>query len=287
MPHAANLTLTCFFSLTNPTRIRRNARKGNSIGRALIMASQTQPGAFAPPPPPPATSSLPAIRSFDERLSLPLIARLPLGCTVSSFAGLFLGMAKGAQDSGFRFQAENAHRLPITQTGWYLYHKSKNYNMMLGGIVEGMKQGIKFSLWTGCFFVLEEGIDRGRAAGVRTWRRVSSGEFARGGGMARVVEDVMDAAEEGTEEKQVAGNRDCVSSMLAGLGTAGIFSAWNRFPLPTAARTAKMGAKAGLAFGLLQDAVSLMKGRKVGYVEFIKRHTVGEGDGVQSEKTPA
>ncbi|KAF2168570.1 hypothetical protein M409DRAFT_36327 [Zasmidium cellare ATCC 36951] len=155
-----------------------------------------------------------------------------------------LGLAKGSQDSGLRFQAENAHRLPTTQTGWFLYHKSKNYNMMLGGIVEGMKQAGKFGLWAGCFFVLEEGIDRGRAAGVRI--------------------------------------------MLAGLGSAGIFSAWNRLPLPTVARTAKMGAKVGLAFGLLQDALNVVKGKRVGYVEFVKRHTVGEGDTeAQAEKAPA
>lgn len=197
-----------------------------------------------------------------------------------------LGLAKGSQDSGLRFQAENAHRLPTTQTGWFLYHKSKNYNMMLGGIVEGMKQAGKFGLWAGCFFVLEEGIDRGRAAGVRMWRRVSSGEFARGGGVSKVVEDAMEAVD--AEERHVAGNRDCISSMLAGLGSAGIFSAWNRLPLPTVARTAKMGAKVGLAFGLVQDALNVLKGKRVGYVEFIKRHTVGEGDTEeQAEKAPA
>jgi hypothetical protein len=38
---------------------------------------------------------------------------------------------------------------------------------------------------------------------------------------------------------------------------------------------AKMGAKVGLLFGVLQDAVSMMRGRRLGYVEFVKRHTVG------------
>lgn len=247
------------------------------------MASQDQPGAFAPPPESTPKSSLPQIRVLNERLSLPLGARLPLACLSGGVAGLILGLAKGGQDSGYRFQAENAHRLPTSTTGWFLYHKSKNYNMMLGGIVEGMKQAFKFSLITGCFFVLEEGIDRGRAAGVRMWRRVSSGEFAKGASLERMLDEGVD----GVEEKQVAGNRDCVSSMLAGLGSAGIFSAWNRMPVPTAARIARMGAKAGLAFGLLQDALSLVRGRRVGYIEFIKRHTVGEGEGVQGEKAPA
>lgn len=249
------------------------------------MATQNQPGGFAPPPPDEA--SLPKIRTLDDRLSLPLAARLALAGTVGSFAGLMLGIAKGSQDSGLRFQAENAHRLPATQTGWYLYHKSKNYNMMLGGIVEGMKQAGKYGLWAGCFFVLEEGIDRGRAAGVRTWRRVSSGEFARGGSLSKVMEDAMGDMSASSEEKQVAGNRDCLSSMLAGLGSAGIFSAWNNFPLPTVARTAKMGAKFGLAFGLVQDALNVMKGKRVGYVEFIKRYTIGEGNEVQHERAPA
>jgi hypothetical protein len=171
-----------------------------------------------------------------------------------------LGTAKGCQDAGLRFAAENAHRQPTTQTGWYLYHKSKNYNVIFGGLVEGWKQALRYSIWVGMYFAMEEGVDRGRAAGVRTWRGIRR---KRG-------ESGADA-----EERQIAGNRDCLSSMFAGLGTAGIFSAWNRFPLPTAARTAKLGAKAGLAFGVLQDGVSLLRGRRVGYIEFLRRITFG------------
>ncbi|KAK4504482.1 hypothetical protein PRZ48_005398 [Zasmidium cellare] len=247
------------------------------------MATQNQPGGFAPPAPD--SGLVPNIRTLDDRLSLPLAARLALAGIFGSVSGLILGVGKGGQDSGLRFQAENAHRLPNTQTGWYLYHKSKNYNMMFGGITEGVKQAGRLGLWAVCFFVLEEGIDRGRAAGVRMWRRVSSGEFAKGAGVSKAVEDALDA---GVEERQVAGNRDCVSSMLAGLGSAGIFSAWNKLPLPTVARTAKMGAKVGLVFGLTQDALNVVKGKRVGYVEFIKRHTVGESVEAQhAEEAPA
>jgi hypothetical protein len=221
------------------------------------------------------------MRYFDERLSLPLQLRLPLSMLTGSVSGLVLGLAKGAQDAGFRFRAENAHRLPRTQTGWFLYHKSKNYNMMLGGVVEGVKQSLKFGLWTGLYFVLEEGVDRGRAASVRVWGRFRGGEWARGGKEMRTLEW---EEEEEEDRVEVLGNRDCASSMLAGLGTAGLFSAWNRFPLPTAARTAKMGAKAGFAFGILQDCLSLVKGRKVSYVEFVKRHTLGVSE--DGEKLP-
>jgi hypothetical protein len=182
---------------------------------------------------------------------------------LGALSGGLLGMAKGSQDAGFRFTAENAHRQPKTQTGWYLYHKSKNYNVIFGGVKEGYKQAWRYTLWVGMYFAMEEGVDRGRAATVRMWR----------GLRRRKGESGAEA-----EERQIAGNRDCLSSMFAGLGTAGIFSAWNRFPLPTAARTAKLGAKAGLGFGLLQDVVSLVKGRRVGYVEFVKRAAFGRSE---------
>ncbi|CAK4031813.1 Hypothetical predicted protein [Lecanosticta acicola] len=241
----------------------------------LVMPSPTEPHAdtLAPSPPPiRGPSSFSELRTFDDRLSLPLYFRIPLACTIGSVSGLLLGLAKGSNDAGYRFQAENAHRLPTTSTGWYFYHKSKNYNMMLGGVKEGTKQAARYTLWVGMFFILEEGVDRGRAAGWRLWGRVKGGEYKRGSSLEQALAEDQ---EEAIDEKQVLMNRDCISSMLAGLGTAGIFSAWNRFPLPTAARTAKMGARAGLVFGLLQDAVSLVKGRRVGYVEFVKRHTLG------------
>jgi hypothetical protein len=44
----------------------------------------------------------------------------------------------------------------------------------------------------------------------------------------------------------------------------------DKFSLPTAARTAKMGLVAGLSYGLIQDGLALMKGQKVGYIERIK-----------------
>ncbi|KAK5122555.1 hypothetical protein LTR85_003818 [Meristemomyces frigidus] len=196
--------------------------------------------------------------SAQSRLSIPFAFRLPLATTIASFAGFLLGISHGTTEAGLRFRAENAHRFPTTQTGWYLYHKSKNYHILLGGIKEGLKMAGKQAVWVGVFFGMEECIDRGRAGVVRQWKGF------RG------------ASE---EERMIAGNRDFVSSVLAGLGTAGAFSAWNRFPVPTAARVAKMGAKVGLGFGLLQDLTSLLRGRRLGYVEFVKRHTIGTGGG--------
>ncbi|KEQ66086.1 uncharacterized protein M437DRAFT_40953 [Aureobasidium melanogenum CBS 110374] len=169
----------------------------------------------------------------NDRLSIPFNWRLPLTTVLASFAGFGLGLTHGGQLSGLRFRAENAHRLPTSQVGWYLYHKSKNYHIMLGGIKEGFRMGARLSFWTAIFFVFEEAVDRFRGA------------------------------------------RDFMSTVIAAMGTAGGFSAWNRFPVQTAARTATMGLKFGLVFGLMQDALSVARGRRVGYVEFVRRQLFG------------
>ena len=64
--------------------------------------------------------------------------------------------------AGMRFRAEHCHNFPTTPAGWYLYHKSKNYHVMLGGIREGVKMGAKIGFWAGAFFVVEEAVDRRR-----------------------------------------------------------------------------------------------------------------------------
>lgn len=207
------------------------------------MATSSPEGEEAPP----------SVPFNSNRLSIPFVLRLPALVSVGGTVGGILGLIHGANETGLRFRAENAHRLPATQTGWYLYHKSKNYVAMLGGIKEGVRMAGKQAFWVGVFVGSEEGIDRARGAVSRIF-----------GGLR---ED---------EHGEVKGtSKDFVSTLFAGLGTAGLFSAWNRFPIPTAARLAKMGAKYGLAFGLLQDAVSIMRGRRIGYVEFVKKHTVG------------
>lgn len=92
----------------------------------------------------------------DSRLSLPTPIRISLA-TASSFAlGLGLGLSHGSRTAGLRFRAENSHRLPKTPTGWYLYHKSKNYHMALEGVKEGLKMGLRLSAWVAAFFYIED-----------------------------------------------------------------------------------------------------------------------------------
>ncbi|KAH7319439.1 hypothetical protein BKA65DRAFT_102266 [Rhexocercosporidium sp. MPI-PUGE-AT-0058] len=166
---------------------------------------------------------------IDSRFSFPFGMRLPIATSISFVSGLVLGMSHGSQMAGFRFRAENAHRLPSTPTGWYLYHKSKNYNMALGGVKEGLKMGAKVSFWTAGFFSIEEMFDRYR------------------------------------------GTKDFFNTVIASLSIAGGFSLWNRFPITTAARTAKTSLAIGLAYGLAQDAVGVARGRPLGWVDFIRR----------------
>lgn len=198
-------------------------------------------------------SAAAAVPVNSHRLSISFILRLPLLVAVGGTAGGLLGLIHGANETGLRFRAENAHRLPSTQTGWYLYHKSKNYVAMLGGIKEGVRMAARQAIWVGVFVGSEEGVDRARGAVSRIWSGMRENDHGEVEGASK----------------------DFVSTVFAGLGTAGLFSAWHRFPIPTAARLAKTGAKAGLAFGLVQDVTSMMRGRKLGYVDSVKRHVFG------------
>jgi hypothetical protein len=95
----------------------------------------------------------------ESRLSLPPMVRIP-GAALAAFGiGLALGLAHGSQMAGLRFRAEHAHKLPTTTTGWYLYHKSKNYHLMFGGLKEGFRNGARLSLITSAMFCAENLFD--------------------------------------------------------------------------------------------------------------------------------
>ncbi|PNS20957.1 hypothetical protein CAC42_2888 [Sphaceloma murrayae] len=204
-------------------------------------------------------------RNDHDRLSLPFPTRLALCLFCSSTAGFGLGSYHGGQAAGLRFRAENAHRLPTSEVGWFLYHKSKNYHAALGGVKEGLRMGAKLAVWGGLFLWMEEGVDRMRGAVIRGWVGFQD--------RRRIEKGWEDVGLERVEDEQglMWVQRDFLSTTIAALSTAGAFSAWNRFPLPTAARTAKMGLKVGVAFGLMQDLLGYMRGRRLGYIEFAKR----------------
>lgn len=89
------------------------------------------------------------------RAGLSTKPRLILMTSLGSFWGFSMGAFLGAQQSGLQYLAENAHKLPTTVQGWYFYHKTKNYRMMLGGV----KRGMRFAGKTGGLCLLYGGLE--------------------------------------------------------------------------------------------------------------------------------
>ncbi|KAI1384243.1 uncharacterized protein F4822DRAFT_64462 [Hypoxylon trugodes] len=95
----------------------------------------------------------------DSRLSIPPLIRIPAATLAAFSVGMTLGLAHGSKMAGLRFRAEHAHRLPTTTTGWYLYHKSKNYHLAFGGLKEGVKIGARLSVLSTAIFCAENLFD--------------------------------------------------------------------------------------------------------------------------------
>jgi hypothetical protein len=81
--------------------------------------------------------------------------------------GAFLGMMRGSRVASLRFLAENAHRAPRTVRGWYLYHKTKNYRIMLGALKGGAREALKLGGLMLGWVAIEEGLERGGCGDVK------------------------------------------------------------------------------------------------------------------------
>lgn len=136
-----------------------------SIRITSLLILVGQPITFMMDPPSSLPTASPSVSSpyrsppQANRLSLSPAVRISLATTSSVLLGLTMGVSYGSTRRGLLFRAENAHRLPTSPTGWYLYHKSKNYHMALGGMREGIKMGAKLGFWTFAFFGIEDSWD--------------------------------------------------------------------------------------------------------------------------------
>ena len=153
-----------------------------------------------------------------DRYGLPIGRRLATSTSVAYFAGFFLGISHGGKTAALRFRAENSHRLPTSQRGWYIYHKVKNMYVVRASFWEGNKMGGKLAPWACAFFAMEEAVDR-----LRTPESI-------GRRKARMTGAIV-ADECGTEVGAEEQNRDFLSTTVAALGVAGGFSLWSRWPL--------------------------------------------------------
>ncbi|QKX53555.1 uncharacterized protein TRUGW13939_00634 [Talaromyces rugulosus] len=105
-------------------------------------------------------------RLFDStappRLGIDIDRRLPY-VVVSAFSvGFGVGSSHGSKKAAFQFRAENAHRFPTTSTGWFQYHKTKNYKSIVGGVFEGVKLGTRLGVGAMAFTLFEETVDYAR-----------------------------------------------------------------------------------------------------------------------------
>ncbi|KAI0774170.1 hypothetical protein C8Q74DRAFT_1368674 [Fomes fomentarius] len=93
---------------------------------------------------------LPAVR-----IDIPRRYYLLPGAAV--LTGITIGLFRGSRTASLRFLAENAHRAPKTVRGWYLYNKSKNYRVLLGGLKGAGADATKLGMTAAGWVALEEG----------------------------------------------------------------------------------------------------------------------------------
>ena len=96
------------------------------------------------------------------RLGISVEKRIPYMTMCAFSTGLALGYHQGSKTAGLVFRAENAHRFPTTSTGWFQYHKTKNYISVVGGLKEGAKMGSKLGAGALVFSLFEETVDYSR-----------------------------------------------------------------------------------------------------------------------------
>lgn len=147
----------------------------------------SKPGS-RPGPKPGSGSAWPSTREeYDQlcresRLSIPTMTRIPAAAMTAFGVGMALGISYGSKMAGLRFRAEHAHRLPSTTTGWYLYHKSKNYHLAFGGLKEGVKVGTKLAFLSTTMFCVENLFDNYR--GTKDMFNTTAAALAVAGGFS-------------------------------------------------------------------------------------------------------
>ncbi|KAJ6261778.1 hypothetical protein Dda_2577 [Drechslerella dactyloides] len=93
------------------------------------------------------------------RLNLHPLTRLALGATFA-FSTIFVATAlRRTHTASLQFRAENAHRLPRSQKGWFFYHRSRSYAAMRDGVAAGVKRGSGMAGYVALFVAVEEAVD--------------------------------------------------------------------------------------------------------------------------------
>ncbi|KAK9472707.1 uncharacterized protein V1510DRAFT_403028 [Dipodascopsis tothii] len=162
------------------------------------------------------------------RFGLTPLLRLPMIMFAVSTYTVPMGLYKGGRVAGLRYLAENTHRLPQTQQGWYFYHKTKNYVVMRDAIIESARYTARVGAFTGLLFGTEAALDAAR------------------------------------------GRIDFANTTVAA-AVVGLIHSWaGKLSRAQSRSSVRMGARAGLAFGLCQDGVRYLNGYDVWYVDEVR-----------------
>jgi hypothetical protein len=138
-----------------------------------------------------------------------------------------IGFLRTRRLAAHQFLAENSHRLPTSDAGWYLYHRAKNYRVVWKAAKGGVKTGFAGAACALLYSYVEEFWDQG----------VRGGEVDPGG------------------------------SVVAGAVTAGAFAIRKRVRARQAWRYLRVGMGLGLMSGVLQDLLRWSRGAPPWYVE--------------------
>ena len=96
------------------------------------------------------------------RLGMDIGQRVPSVTFSGAMVGVVLGYAHASKRAGLQFRAENAHRFPTTSTGWWQYHKTKNYISIVGGVKGSFKLASRLGAGSLLFCLFEETVDYAR-----------------------------------------------------------------------------------------------------------------------------
>jgi hypothetical protein len=169
-----------------------------------------------------------------NRLSRPGPARIVFYFTNSLGIFWVIGFLRARRLAAHQFLAENSHRLPTSDAGWYLYHRAKNYRT----VWNGFKGGVKYSL--------------------------------AGGACAFFYGYVEEAWDQGVRRGKV----DAGGSFVAGTATAGVYALWKGMGLRQSWRYLRVGMGLGLMSGIVQDLLRWGRGAPPWYVENLRRRGI-------------
>jgi hypothetical protein len=95
------------------------------------------------------------LRETSGRLSMSAAERVVLGTVASSAICFTAGMFQEWPSAALRFRAENAHRMPRSEKGWYFYHRHKTNYAAFHAMKTGFRSAATYGPATGIILYTE------------------------------------------------------------------------------------------------------------------------------------